>query len=81
MITNVQRACARCGAGLRRGRSDGVCDPCSRRPEVAACLREAGFFTREPIRRALAAYDFGYLFRAVRRVLWISFRRIVPIAW
>ncbi|MGH3973756.1 MAG: hypothetical protein ACRDS9_10595 [Pseudonocardiaceae bacterium] len=28
----VQRACARCGAGLRRGRLGGVCDPCARRP-------------------------------------------------
>lgn len=65
----VQRVCAGCGAGLRRGRSDGVCDPCARRPsrDIAELLREAGFFTREPIRRALAAYDFGYLFRAVRR--------------
>lgn len=64
----VQRACARCGAGLRRGHSGGVCDPCARRPsDIAERLREARFFTREPIRRALAAYDFGYLFRAVRR--------------
>lgn len=65
----VQCACARCGAGLRRGRLGGVCDPCARRPspDIAERLREEGFFTREPIRRALAAYDFGYLFRAVRR--------------
>ncbi len=30
-------------------------------------LLDAGFFTREPVRRALARYDFGYVFRAVRR--------------
>ncbi len=52
--TPGQRACPRCGAGRRR-------------PDIARRLHEAGFFTREPIRRALAAYDFGYLFRAVRR--------------
>lgn len=69
----TQRACARCGAGLRRGRSGGVCDPCSRRPpDIAERLREAGFFTREPIRRALAALDFGYLFRAVRRTAGLT---------
>jgi DNA-binding XRE family transcriptional regulator len=67
-----QRACARCGAGLRRGRSGGVCDPCSRCPDIAERLREAGFFTQEPIRRALAAYDFGYLFRAVRRTAGLT---------
>jgi transcriptional regulator with XRE-family HTH domain/tetratricopeptide (TPR) repeat protein len=69
----AQRACTWCGAGLRRGQSGGVCDPCSRRPlDVAARLREAGFFTREPIRRALAALDFGYLFRAVRRAAGLT---------
>jgi transcriptional regulator with XRE-family HTH domain len=69
----VQRACARCGAGLRRGRSGGVCDPCARRPpDIAERLRGAGFFTREPIQRALAVYDFGYLFRAVRRTLGLT---------
>lgn len=69
----TQRACARCGAGLRRGRSGGMCDPCARRPlDIAERLREDGFFTREPIRRALAAYDFGYLFRAVRRTTGLT---------
>jgi transcriptional regulator with XRE-family HTH domain len=49
-----------------------VCDPCARRPDIAEQLRETGFFTREPIRRALAAYDFGYLFRAVRRTAGLT---------
>src|SRR5262249_35919927 len=30
-------------------------------------LLGAEFFTRELVRRAIAGYDFGYLFRAVRR--------------
>ncbi|MGH3697758.1 MAG: helix-turn-helix domain-containing protein [Pseudonocardiaceae bacterium] len=69
----IQRACARCGAGLRRGRSGGMCDPCARRPlDIAERLQEAGFFSREPIRRALAALDFGYLFRAVRRTAGLT---------
>lgn len=63
----AHRACQRCGAGLRRGRPGGVCDPCSRHPDIAGLLREVEFFSRELIQRVLAAYDFGYLFRAVRR--------------
>ncbi len=63
----ARSVCARCGAALRRGHSGTRCDPCSRRPDTAERLRQAGFFTWEPVRRALAAYDFGYLFRAVRR--------------
>ncbi len=59
--------CERCGAGLRRGHSGTRCDPCARHPEVVEQLRDAGLFTREPVQRALAVYDFGYLFRAVRR--------------
>lgn len=61
------RACQRCGAGLRRGRTGGLCEPCSRRSGTSGPLLEAEFFTHEPIRRALAGYDFAYLFRAVRR--------------
>jgi hypothetical protein len=30
-------------------------------------LLEAEFFTHEPVRRALAGYDFGDVFRTVRR--------------
>lgn len=48
------------------------CDPCSQHLDVAEVLREAGLFTREPVRRALAAYDFGYLFRAVRRAVELT---------
>ncbi len=66
------RACERCGAGLRRGRSGTRCDPCSRRPDVAERLREARFFSRDAVQRALAAYDFGYLFRSVRRTAGLT---------
>jgi len=62
-----RRACQRCDAELRRGQRGGLCAPCSRRPSSSGPLLEAEFFTREPIRRALASYDFGYVFRAVRR--------------
>ncbi len=37
-----------------------------------APLLDAGFFTREPVRRALAGYDFGYVFRAVRRAAGLT---------
>ncbi|MGH3695167.1 MAG: helix-turn-helix domain-containing protein [Pseudonocardiaceae bacterium] len=63
----LRRACERCGAVLRRGRPGTRCDPCSRRPDTAEQLRETGFFSQDAVRRALLAYDFGYLFRAVRR--------------
>ncbi len=66
------RACQQCGAELRRERPGNLCDPCSRHPDLAQRLQEAEFFTREPIRRALAAYDFGYLFRAIRRTLELT---------
>lgn len=47
------RACQRCGAGLRRGRAGELCEPCSRRSGASGPLLEAEFFTHEPIRRAL----------------------------
>lgn len=67
------RACQRCGARLRPGWPGTLCKPCSARPlDIAGLLREAGFFTREPVRRALAGCDFGYLFRAVRRIAGLT---------
>jgi transcriptional regulator with XRE-family HTH domain len=67
------RACQRCGAHLRPGWPGTLCELCSARPlDIAGLLREAGFFTREPVRRALAGYDFGYLFRAVRRAAGLA---------
>jgi hypothetical protein len=59
--------CQRCGAHLRPGWPGTLCEPSSAcPPDIAGLPRETGFFTREPVRRALAGYDFGYLFRAVR---------------
>jgi transcriptional regulator with XRE-family HTH domain len=67
------RACPRCGAHLRRKQPGPLCAPCSARPpDVADLLREAGFFRREQVRQALAGYDFGYLFRAVRRTTGLT---------
>lgn len=66
-LRSEQPSCGRCGAALRRGRLGQLCDPCAGQVDVAGVLREAGFFAREKIRHALAACDFGYVFRAVRR--------------
>ncbi|MGB8199691.1 MAG: helix-turn-helix domain-containing protein, partial [Pseudonocardiaceae bacterium] len=67
------RACQRCGAHLRRKQPGPLCAPCSARPpDVADLLWEAGFFRREQVRQALAGYDFGYLFRAVRRTTGLT---------
>lgn len=65
------------------GRSDEPCDThqsckaalhqecpselCSQHSGIGEPQLDAEFFTREPVRRALAGYDFGYRFRAVRR--------------
>lgn len=68
----LRRACEQCGAGLRRGRPGTRCDPCSRCPDIAEQLRETGFFSRDAVQRALAAYDFGYLFRAARRTAGLT---------
>lgn len=48
------------------------CDPCSRYQDIAEQLLKAEFVSREPVQRALAVYDFGYLFRAVRRTLGLT---------
>ena len=67
------RACPRCGAHLRRKQPGPLCAPCSARPpDVAHLLREVGFFRREQVRQALASYDVGYLFRAVRRTTGLT---------
>lgn len=67
-----RRDCWSCGAELRRGREDAFCEPCARRPGRCDPLLESDFFTREPVRRALAGYDFGYVFRAVRRAAGLT---------
>jgi hypothetical protein len=41
-------------------------------PSSSGPLLEAEFFTREPVRRALAGYDFGSVFRTVRRAAGLA---------
>lgn len=52
---------------VARGRRRVLCELCGGHVSVADVLREAGFYAREPVRRALADCEFGYVFRAVRR--------------
>lgn len=61
--------CARCGARLRRVRARGqaCCDPCRRAGPDPHRELPAGFYRQDPIVAALAGYDFGAVFRAVRR--------------
>lgn len=48
-------------------------DPSSRRPpDIAGRLREAGFYRREPIQRALTSYDLGSLFWEARHALELT---------
>ncbi|MGH3912380.1 MAG: helix-turn-helix domain-containing protein [Pseudonocardiaceae bacterium] len=67
MTTTGRVSCPECGAGLRRGRRLGTrCDSCrSIGPDPRRAL-PPGFYLREPIVAALADYDFGTLFRAIR---------------
>lgn len=70
MTTQKHGCCARCGAALRsRGRPHGRgwCDPCRRAgPDPRQDLPE-GFYFQDRVLAALADYDFGAVFRAVRR--------------
>jgi transcriptional regulator with XRE-family HTH domain len=53
-----------CEPGLHQGCPS---EPCSPHLGIGEPQLDVEFFVREPVRRALAGYDFGYLFRAVRR--------------
>ncbi|MGH3797697.1 MAG: helix-turn-helix domain-containing protein [Pseudonocardiaceae bacterium] len=57
--------CPECGAQLRRGRPAGQrCDPCQRTgPHLAL---PTGFYDKPPLQTALAGYDFGAVFLAIR---------------
>jgi DNA-binding XRE family transcriptional regulator len=69
MTINKQDGCVRCGAALRRRSGSGGrgwCDPCRRAgPDPRQDLPE-GFYFQDRIVAALADYDFGAVFRAVR---------------
>ncbi|MDQ3154556.1 MAG: helix-turn-helix domain-containing protein [Actinomycetota bacterium] len=69
--------CRRCGARLRLGHTDELCDPCARQgaPSGAQCSGEllpVDFFTRDRMREALAGYDFAPVLRSVRRAAGYS---------
>jgi transcriptional regulator with XRE-family HTH domain len=52
---------------LRRGHTGVLCDPCARTARSHdRCPVPADFFDTPPLRSALASYDFGSVFRAVR---------------
>jgi transcriptional regulator with XRE-family HTH domain len=69
-VTNSGRDnCARCGAQLRqraRPRGQTWCDPCRRAGPDPRRDLPPGFYFQDPIAAALADYDFGTMFRAVR---------------
>ncbi len=62
--------CARCGAWLRRARPRAaeLCDPCRRLGPDPRRELPSGFYFQDPMVAALAAYDFGAVFRRVRAV-------------
>jgi transcriptional regulator with XRE-family HTH domain len=78
-VTSTRRGCcARCGAWLRRARPRAaeLCDPCRRRgPDPRDALPE-GFYFQDLMVAALAAYDFGVVFRRVRAVTGWSQRTL-----
>ncbi len=70
MTTTGRGCCARCGAWLRRARPRAaeLCDPCRRVGPDPRRELPAGFYFQDPIVAALAAYDFGLVFRRVRAI-------------
>ncbi len=65
--TGVRTRCSRCDARLRRGRPPGaLCGRCERAGTDAATVLPADFYDRVPIQQALAVFDFGAVFLAVR---------------
>ncbi len=61
----VRAECPECGARLRRGQPVGaVCDPCLR--QGPRLVLPPGFYDAPPVVAALAVYDFGTVFLAIR---------------
>jgi len=68
-----ERRCARCRALLRRGNAGTFCEPCSRSADSGhITVLPVDFYDRPEIVAALAAYDFGSLFKAARAELHMS---------
>lgn len=67
MTSDAGHRCRSCGCGLRRGHLGVLCDPCTRAARsYAQCPVPDGFYDTPAMRTALANYDFGPVFRAVR---------------
>src|SRR5262249_39818359 len=59
--------CRSCLAMLRRRHTSALCDPCARAAHsFGRCPVPDGFYDTPELRVALAEYDFGLVFRAVR---------------
>ncbi|MGH3929378.1 MAG: helix-turn-helix domain-containing protein, partial [Pseudonocardiaceae bacterium] len=66
-MTTGRTSCPRCGAGLRRGQRPGTtCGPCRKAGPDPRRDLPPGFYLQDRIVAALAGYDFGTLFRAIR---------------
>ena len=60
---NAARLCRSCGARLRSGNAGIYCSACARAGRVVV---PEGFYDSLELRAAVASYDFGTVFRAVR---------------
>ena len=60
---NAARLCRSCGARLRSGNAGIYCSSCTRAGRVVV---PEGFYDSPELRAAVASYDFGTVFRAVR---------------
>lgn len=68
MTSDAGHRCRSCGCGLRRGHRGVLCDPCERSARTfGQCPVPDGFYDTPAMRNALASYNFGPVFRAVRR--------------
>lgn len=68
MVEGVGRAyCPRCGARLRHGQpGSSACDPCQRARSMLHLELPCGGYIPQSWKTALAAYDFGSVFRQIR---------------
>ncbi len=73
-----ERRCYHCRAALRPGHAVGLCADCAR---LAGLKRPipSGFYDKPALRTALAAYDFGTVFRAVRQQTGLSQLRLAEL--
>lgn len=68
VIAQSDRNCRVCRIALRRGQQGELCDACAREARTwSACPVPEGFFDTKEMQQALGNYDFGTVFRAVRK--------------